>query len=97
MINRGYLSRHEIVDDVLLYRLTEEAKIAFRKIDREDVSQLVDSIGQYIIDDYELWDAENPYTLLNYKPQIIGEHDVNPKHPYNLCYRILLDVWERMQ
>lgn len=92
-----FMSFDEIVDDLMLYKLSEEAKQAFRKISEEDLVLLHHSIGQSIRYQYMLWSNSNPYTTLNYQPEIVDGVDVNPKHPDNFSSRILKTIWKRMQ
>ena len=92
-----FMSLDEIVDDIFLYKLTEGAKQAFRKVGEEDLIHLHHTFGQTIRFEYQLWSDENPYTMLNYVPEKVDGIDVNPKHPDNFSQQVIKTIWKRMQ
>lgn len=92
-----FMSLQEIVDDLLLYKLTEGAKQAFRKVGEDDLIHLHHTFGQHIRFEYRLWDDDNPYTKLNYVPEMVSGVDINPKHPDNFSQAIIRAIWKRMQ
>lgn len=92
-----YLSEFEIAADIMLYKLSEDAKAALRRIDREDLIHLHYTVGRSIREEYLLWDKDNPYTMLNYQPTIVDGVDINPNHPDAVSHRVLELIWSRMQ
>jgi hypothetical protein len=92
-----FMSLHEIVDDIMLYKLSEGAKQAFRKVGEKDLVHLHHTFGQTVRFEYQLWNDENPYTRLNYVPIVVDNVDVNPKHPDNFSNEIIRTIWKRMQ
>jgi hypothetical protein len=84
-----FMSEHEIVDDMLLYVLTEEAKQSFRKIpDEKHLIRLHSTLGRWIRNKYLLWDENNPYV----------SNDPNAEnHPDQLSMRVITTIWSRMK
>jgi hypothetical protein len=84
-----YLSEQEIVEHMLLYVLSEDAKRAFRKItNRVDLVTLHNSMGRWIRNRYNLWDGANPYVSIDLH---------HPNHPDSLSMRVIETIWNKMR
>lgn len=86
-----------MVEDLMLFRMDEHAKVALGKCTIDDVNALHCTLGPVIRSMYRLWDNDNPETMLNYQAHIVGGVDINPRHPENVSKRILLAAWEFMK
>lgn len=53
--------------------------------------------GRAVRNEFKLWDDANPYTMLDYVPQLIDDCDMNPKHPDNLSGVILRLLYEKIK
>jgi hypothetical protein len=84
-----FMSEQEIIDDMCLYVLTEDAKRSFRKItDEKHLIQLHSTLGRWIRNRYLLWDEDNPYT---------DKNPSSPKHPDQLSMTIITRIWSMLQ
>lgn len=92
-----FMSYNEIIDDILLFGLDTDAKLAFRSIKESQLIDIHILAGQRIRATYKLWDDANPLTMLNYVPELVGGIDVNPKHPENMSYSIIRTLWQRLK
>lgn len=88
----------EIIEDMMLFQLEEEIKRQLRSLKEDDLIRLHHSVGQVIRNEYNLWDKDNPLTMLNYEPMLSEEGiDYNPKHPDSVSMDIIKTVWKRLQ
>ena len=52
--------------------------------------------GTSVRNEFHLWHPENPFTMKDYIPELHGGTDYNPRHPDNICERILEDLYKML-
>lgn len=99
-LSSAFLSVDEIVDDLINRQLDAADQAEIKQIAERDLVLYHHSMGQFIRNFYELWNPNNPHTLLNYQ-EMLEDHgghsvDVNPKHPDNVSMEVIKRLWERL-
>lgn len=83
-----FLDEHEIIEDLLLYHMSESAKTALKTTSKLLLQTYHSGLTTSIIDYYELANVANPHTELN-------DPTAN-NHPDMMAWRILLSIWTRL-
>ena len=83
-----FLDEHEIVEDLLLYQMSESAKNALKTTSKLLLENFHSGLTTSIIDYYRLSASANPYTESN-------DPTAN-NHPDMMAWRILLSIWTRL-
>lgn len=93
-----YLSFDEVVDDMLLYRMSEDEKAKIRAMSQAKLKDVYLQSGHDLRVFYRLWDSNNPFTIAgHYEPKIVDGVDINEKHPDNFSMRVIEAIWRRLQ
>jgi hypothetical protein len=82
-----FLSEEDIVNDMLLYRLSEREKLTLRSISGKDVKDLCAELSEALITHYRLNDKNNPYTT---------QDTMHDNYPIKVSYRIVATTWSRL-
>lgn len=93
-----FMTFDEIVEDMLLFQMTEVLKRSLRVLKEKDLVSLHHTVGQAIMNHYNMWNPNNPLTLLKYEPMMSESGvDYNPKHPDSVSMDVITVVWKRLQ
>jgi len=92
-----FKSTEQIIEDLLLYQLSESDKNQLKGMTEKDLIVLHHNFGQWIRNHYKLWDMNNPYTGLNYEPVIIEGVDCSEKHPDAVSMAVIEGMWKKLQ
>ena len=95
---KKFLTPEEIAD-VLFERMKDMDGVEdFIKCgDADELYRYHHALGRSIRNEFLLWHKDNPYTMVNYVPQLIDDCDMNPKHPDNLSGDILRLLYEKVK
>jgi hypothetical protein len=103
-----FLTKSEIIDNFIsqIMMISPSAKedIAYTKnISKEEMIRLHHSVGQYIRNEYKLWNPMHPETkqwhsdrAQNLDVYMAHGLDCHPCHPDSVSMDILYEIWERI-
>lgn len=92
-----FLTQEQIAADILANHMPPADKNTLAAYLRSDLIMLHHTMGRWIRNAYDLWDAANPNTMLGYEPLIENGCDCNPKHPDAVSMDVIYMMWEQLQ
>ena len=84
-----FLSEQGIVSDLLLRQWTEADKQILKNTPFGDLIQYHHNVGNWIRNNYKLWDANNPY--------VDTKDSYGDKFPDQVSQRIIETCWTKLQ
>ena len=91
-----FLSPDQILEELFVDLIAHPEDFdAFVEVPTEQLIGLHHGYGRWIRNHYKLWDSNNPYSMLDYQPELIDEVDHNKKHPDSISMRIIEKLHQR--
>lgn len=86
---------NEIVDDAFT-NLDEESITFLKACEKDQLISMHHWYGRHIRNHYELWNPENPLTMVDYVPEINEDGaDASARHPDQMSMSIIERLWQR--